>query len=176
MLGGTIPTLESHSCQYVFDAHPFDGLVIGVVGEPARMPWHRADRSVDLRALARIIEKKVESPTARRKDLGGFWQPQYHDVALNSPRERLRATLADYRVQESALDISSYFYLEQFGRRFLTKGPTVGQFGRYVHSPYLDHEWVESILSVPASSRVRSEIQKDMIRRMCPALLEIPFE
>lgn len=57
----------------------------------------------------------------------------------------------------------------------MTKATLVTGIGIDTRLPYLDHEWLEEVLSLPPEARVANRVQVDLIERFSPELLEVPF-
>jgi hypothetical protein len=69
-----------------------------------------------------------------------------------------------------------YLFAQEHERKMLNKGIIISRSSREVYLPYLDHEWVEAVAAIPIAERKRSKIQMDIIRRLRPKLLDIPWE
>jgi hypothetical protein len=51
----------------------------------------------------------------------------------------------------------------------------IGRAGGDIYCPYLDHEWIEAIAAIPISERLKNNIQIDLIERLYPKVLDVPY-
>jgi asparagine synthetase B (glutamine-hydrolysing) len=174
---GLISNFESHTCQSLYTKLPFDAIVSGVSGEPARNVWVSSkDLDIhDLSAAMAVIERRVCSLTARRLDVTALWRPEYRTRISNKPREHLRAILSGYHYQDTHAAACDYFGFEEYTRKYLGKATLIRRATMDSYLPYLDHEWVEAILAIPLSERISKTIQIDIIRKLYPELLHVTY-
>ena len=176
--GGIIATLHSQHCV-VFDSPlPFDAQVEGTVGEIARGTWVTpADLSIcDLGTTKKALKHRAWTKTARYLDLEQLWQPEFRSLGLHAPEEHLDTVLSGYYAQDSPLSIYDYFAYNEHTRKLLNKATLILRIGIETYFPYIDHQWIGAILAVPMSDRVTRRIRLDLIKRLYPALLDIPHE
>jgi len=174
--GGIMSTLDSYPCQHLGAELPFDAVVTGRVGETARGAWaYPAGLGVrDLSGAIAVLGSHIWSTTAQRLDLVSLWRPEYRGLIGNVPAEHLQAAVSGYSYRDTPLAAHDYFLLDEHARKFLGKVTAIWRVNVDSYLPYLDHEWVESVLAIPFSERLTKTIQVDLIRRLCPVLLTIP--
>ncbi|MEM7132385.1 MAG: asparagine synthase-related protein [Chloroflexota bacterium] len=174
---GLIATIDSHPCQYIQAPLPGEIVVSGITGETARSPWvEYADLSHNnLDYAMKLVNRAVLSPLASKLDLKTLWQSPYQAVGSSAAQEHMAQLMGGYQYPDSPLMAADYYGLDEHTRKFLNKGSLIALSNMEVMIPYIDHEWVEAIMSVPLAERVSNNIQLDMIKRLYPALLKLPY-
>ncbi|MDT8436947.1 MAG: asparagine synthase-related protein [Gemmatimonadota bacterium] len=179
LAGAGVPMLDVQPLQQVFGRPFYDAALVGTSGEAARaaFPMPSSFRRPTLaEARARILQH-VLSPTARRGQLDELLLREHAaEAGVEACLGRLDGILASYGTQESPLDACDLYFLEERSRRYLNKGPLLAGPGIEVRLPFLDHDWVRAILSLPTSERLRNRIQLDLVHRLAPALRGQSFE
>jgi asparagine synthetase B (glutamine-hydrolysing) len=173
--GAMVATLHSHPCQLFDTPLPFDALVQGSGATYARDWIFAEDLGINDLAEARTyVESKVLSKTARRLDMEQIWRPGYRDTGSRAPREHLDALLAEYSAPDDLAAVLDYFAIRERCRKFLNKAIVIIRASREAYFPYLDHEFIETMISIPISERVNNRVRIDLIERLCPTLLDVP--
>ena len=176
--GAIIATLHCHPCQTFDWPLPFDAIVQGIGIPYMRGHWITAnDLQLTDRASAQaFLNNKIMTGTPRRLDLAQLWRPEFRSAACGAPGEHLAMLLAETTISDSIPAALEVINLRERCRKFLNKAILIVRACREAYFPYLDHELIEALAAVPFSERVTHRIQVDMIRRMYPALLDIPYE
>lgn len=174
--GGMVATIDSHPCQYAQFPLPGEVVVAGITGETARSPWVQwRDLSQNtLEHATQLVERSVISPLARKIDLASLWNQSWRQVGKSAPKEHMIQVVGGYNYLDTPLMAADYYGLDEHTRKFLNKGSLVALDSVEVMIPYIDHEWITAIMSVPLSERVKNTIQVDMIKRLCPDLTRFP--
>lgn len=172
--GGIVATLHSHPCQTLYSPYPFDAEVSGVGGEFVRGFWvFPADLNVrDLSAVSKLLKRWILSKTTQH--LEQLWKPEFLRLGLRAPEEHLDPLIMEYNPKDSPVAALEYLYLHERCRKFLNKATLIVRASREVYFPYLDHQWIEALASIPISERITNRIQVDLIKRLYPELLDIP--
>jgi asparagine synthase (glutamine-hydrolysing) len=136
--------------------------------------------SLDGEALAAESDAAVEDWLARRLQAhmldgtgGQLFAAAHRGRMAELARESLRAALRPFRGLTPPA--------QQVGRLFLTTrtrretAVSLVKFGSQVETrlPYLDNDVVEAVLAAPIDLRLDEEIQAEVLRRRCPALLAV---
>jgi hypothetical protein len=173
--GGIIATFHSHPCQLLHAPFPFDAMIQGVGGEFIRDPWvYPSDLKIpDLaaqkpRRIEHLLSKTTQFPEK-------IWNPDFRRCALNAPKEHLNDLLLDYNSHDIPVSAMQYFYYYERCRKFLNKAILIIRANRDAYFPYYDHEWIEAIAAIPISERLNNSIQIDLIKRLFPKILNIPY-
>jgi asparagine synthetase B (glutamine-hydrolysing) len=172
--GGIVATLHSYVCQILNQPGPYPPAVHGVGGEYARGFWRPPSSPALLdppRAADYLYGRMLGG---RRGYFAEIWRPEAYELA-DAPRAALLQRLDGYAGTASGADRMHYIYLQDRCRTFINKGIIVDRNAREVHMPYLDHDWIEAVAALPAQERLDQRIQVELIRRACPALLDVPY-
>lgn len=173
--GAMVATLHSHPCQFLDSAFPFDAIIQGVGGEFARGAWVSPE-DLDIGDLvAKKPLKLKRQMVSKTQYVERLWKPEFRSLGLHSPEERLDAVLSEYSLQDAPVAAVEYFYLYERCRKFLNKAILIVRASNDVYLPYLDHQWLEAIAAIPISERVTNRIQIDLIKRLYPAIVDIPY-
>jgi len=175
--GGILATLRSHPVGLFNSLPAFDAQVEGTAGEIARGTWLSAKDlgAQDRATVTEILGARVLTKTAKRLDAERLWRPEFLSLAHHAAEENLKAVLSGYRTQGSPLLLYDYFGVEHT-RKILNKATLIVRAVMEDYFPYLDHQWLEAVLAIPVSERVTKRIQIDLIKRLCPPLLNIVRE
>jgi asparagine synthase (glutamine-hydrolysing) len=173
--GAIIATLHSHPCQLLYSQLPFDAIVQGLGGEFVRGFWvSPSDLKIsDLatqkpRGIRRLLSKTTQYPEK-------LWNPVFRSRALHAPKEHLNDLLSDYNTQDVPVAAVEYLYVNERCRKFLNKAILIARANRDAYFPFLDHQWMEEVASIPISERLNNRIQIDLIKRLYPKILDIPY-
>jgi asparagine synthase (glutamine-hydrolysing) len=175
--GGILATLRSHPCGLFNSPPAFDAQVEGSAGEFARGTWLSAKDlgAHDRATVTKILGARVSTKTAQRLDAERLWRPEFRSLGRHAAEEHLNAVLSGYRTQESPLLLYDYFAMEHT-RKILNKATLIVRAVMEDYFPYLDHQWLEAVLAIPVRERVTKRIQIDLIKRLCPSLVNIVRE
>jgi hypothetical protein len=172
--GATAATLHSHPCQFLYSQFHFDTIVQGIGGEFASSAWVSP---ADLDISDPVTHKPVKFKRyvlSKAQQMEQLWRPELRVLGLRAPQEHLDTLLSAYDCQDSAVAAIEYFYLHERCRKFLNKAIAIVRASSEVYLPYLDHQWIEALTTIPIAERVTSRIQIDLIKRLCPAILGVP--
>jgi asparagine synthase (glutamine-hydrolysing) len=176
--GGTIATLHSHPCKFLYAPPAFAAEVQGIGGEFARSHW-LSPAALDISDLAiaqKLLRDRMSSRLAKKPQyFEQLWRPEFRSLGLRSAEEHLDTLLLSYKPQKSPATVVDYLYLHERCRKFLNKALLIVRACEEVYLPYLDNQWIEAIAAVPVAERVTNRIQIDLIRRLYPKLLDIPY-
>jgi hypothetical protein len=177
--GGILATLHSHPCEVLYAPRAFDAEILGLGGEFVRSNWlsPAALNISDLAAAQKLLKDRMLTKLAKTRPqyLEQLWRPQFRPLGLRVPEEHLHTLLSSYKPQKLPVTVVDYLYLHERCRKFLNKAILVTRMSEDVYYPYLDHQWVEAIAAIPVAERVTNRIQLDLIRRLYPTLLDIPY-
>lgn len=174
--GGIIATLHSHACRVLTNPPRFDAVVHGIGGEFTRSFWASL-RNLNIRKLttAQKFLKEKMAGKKRLQYLEHIWKPEFRTLGIQSPESHLNTLLAKYSPKDSLVAAMDYLYLHERCRKFLNKGILPVRPSVDVYFPYFDHQWIEAIAAIPISYRITNRIQVDLIRKLCPDILGIPY-
>jgi len=172
---GLMATLDSHPCRAIFTPSEYDVSLSGIGGEFARCFWtFPPDLNLrDLTSVREAWQRWIFSKTMLRFE--ELWQTSYRPNVRDLVQNHLGALLKEYRLQNPPVAILEHLYLHERCRKYLNKSNLIVRASREVLFPYLDHEWVEAIAAIPIRERLRHRIQADLIRKLAPDLLDIPW-
>ncbi|MCP5098163.1 MAG: hypothetical protein GY943_21655, partial [Chloroflexi bacterium] len=109
-------------------------------------------------------------------DVAPLWQSQYAELAKHGPQQHLNEIISEYAYPDTPLIATDYINFDEHARKFLNKGSAIALAHMDISIPYIDHEWVEAMRSVPLADRVNYNIQIDLMKRLSPSLLKIPYQ
>ena len=173
--GGIMATFHSHPCQMLHAPFAFDTMIQGVGGEFIRHPWvSPSDLNIGDIAVQKPlrIERLLAKTTQYPEQL---WNPDFRPRALYAPQEHLNGLLLDYHTHGVPASAGQYFYYYERCRKFLNKAILITRANRDAYFPYFDHQWIDAIVSIPISERLSNSIQIDLIKRLYPKILKIPY-
>jgi hypothetical protein len=176
--GGIVATLHSHPCGILGSSPAFDAQVEGTGGGIARSHWGRSESLgiKDVAAVKKVFQRRMSSKTAQRLDVVQLWRSSFRSLGLRAQEEHVDTVFAQYRPKDSLLTLLDYFHLYERSRKYHNKAPLIIRGAIESYHPYLDHQWFEAIFAVPVSERGTKRIQIGLIRRLYPALLDVPYE
>lgn len=179
--GGIVASVHSHPCQDIWHPRGYEVAVPGVAGEPVRAVWIFDPAYLDIRdpVKARKVFQQtafLSSKFARSSSYEEIWQPSVRPFAVQAPGEHLQAILDGFEPRDPPVLLWEYLLAQEHHRKMLNKGIIIVRSSREVYLPYIDPEWVEAVAAVPISERRRVNIQIELIRRMRPNLLGVPWE
>lgn len=179
--GGIVATTHSHPCRDIWHPREYAVAVPGVAGEPIRAIWISDPAYLEIRdpEIARQILQRNPSLSSRMAGSQAYeliWQPRYHSVAVPAPDEHAKAILNEFVPRDPPVLLWEHFFAQEHERKKLNKGIIVSRASREVYLPYYDHEWVEAVAAIPMAERMKANIQIDLIRRLSPRLLGLPWE
>ena len=176
--GGVVSSLHSHPCQHFELPMPFDAVVQGIGISYIRGQW------VALSDLAGSNPQKLRqrlmhlllSGTALKVNLEKLWKPEVRQYGLQKAQEHLDEVFQQYFVPSRAGDILDHVAWVERCRKFLNKAIFIVRGVREAYFPFLDDEFMIALARIPKVERVSIKIQKDLIKRFCPELLDVPWE
>jgi len=178
--GGIAAALDSHPCRDIWQPREYAIAVPGVAGEIASAGWffdpaffEIQDSEEARRTLQRF---QLLCKIAQSQHLEQIWHPDYRHIGAYAPDEHMAAILAGFVSRDPPAVLWEYFLMQEHVRKMLNKGSIVARASREVYTPYIDHELVEAIASIPIRERASYKVQIDLIRRLSPRLLDIPWE
>lgn len=179
--GGIAASLHSHPCRDIWHPREYAVAVPGVAGEPVRAVWIYNPAYLDIRDPVKARQTLQQTPllsskVARSGHYEQIWQLSHRSVGIRAPGEHMSTILAGFAPREPPVLLWEYFLAQEHHRKMLNKGIIIVRSSREVYLPYIDHEWVEAVAAIPISERKRANIQVDLIRRLSPKLLGIPWE
>lgn len=187
--GGIAATLHSHPCRDIWNPRAYDVAITGIAGEIASAGWffdpaffdiHDSEKS--RRTLQRF---QLLSKAATTQCLERIWQLDYRHIGMRQPDEHMKVIMDDFVPRDPPVLMWEYFLMQEEIRKRLNKASLIVRASREVFTPYIDHALVEAILSIPLRQRIRPEsrrdcvtsrIQVDLIKRLSPKLLDVPWE
>lgn len=175
--GGIMATLHSHTCQILYSPPAFDAVIHGVGGEFIRSFWASPkDLTIgNFTTVQKLLRQRMLGKK-RPQYLEQIWKQEFRTLSLRAPEEHLHTLLSGYTPQDSSLVATmDYLYLHERCRKFLNKGVLTVRPSVDVYFPYFDHQWIEAVAAIPISERVTNRIQIDLIRRLCPEILDFPY-
>jgi asparagine synthetase B (glutamine-hydrolysing) len=151
--------------------------VQGIGGEFIRGFWTTpADLNVNNLTTVKKLLRNQMLGRERPQYLERLWNPDFRKVGLNISEEHLDSLLMEFSPQDSPATLLDYVYLHERTRKFLNKAILIIRSGVDVYFPFLDHQWIEAIASIPLSERIINQIQLDLIKRLCPEIADILYE
>lgn len=174
--GGTIATLHSHPCRALYSSPPFDALIPGIGSDPARRFWiSPAELNIqDLTTAQKLLRRKLLGKK-KPQYLDRLWRPEFKTIGLHTTKEHIHNILLGYNSKDSLATRMDYFFLHERNRKFLNKAILIVRPIMDVYLPYFDHQWIKAIVSIPISERITNRIQVDLIKRLCPEILDFPY-
>ncbi|WKZ18951.1 MAG: asparagine synthase-related protein [Candidatus Jettenia sp. CY-1] len=175
--GGIMATLHSHTCQILYSHPSFDAVVHGIGGEFIRSFWATPkDLTISNFTTVQKLLKQRMLGKKRPRYLEQLWKQEFRILGLRAPEEHINTILSGYTSQDpSFASVMDYLYLHERCRKFLNKGILTVRPSVDVYFPYLDHQWIEAVAAIPISERITNRIQIDLIRRLCPEILDFPY-
>ncbi|MCF6159198.1 MAG: asparagine synthase [wastewater metagenome] len=174
--GGIIATLHSHACRVLYSPPGFDAIVHGIGGEFIRSFW-ASSRNLHMKSLM-MVQKHLKQRmlgNKRAEYLEHIWRPEFRTIGLRSPEIHLNTILSHYSPKGPVVTAMDYLYLHERCRKFLNKGILPVRPGIDVYFPYFDHQWIEAVAAIPISERVTHKIQIDIIKKLYPEILDVPY-
>jgi hypothetical protein len=174
--GGIIATLHSHVCKVLYSSPKYDAIIHGIGGEFIRSFWASL-RDLNIRSLTKTqkLLKQRMLGKKRPKYLAQIWRPEFRTLCLQAPERHLNTLLSGYSPKGSVVTTMDYLYLHERCRKFLHKGILPARTSVDIYFPYFDHQWIEAIAAIPIAYRVTNRIQIDIIRRLYPEILDVPY-
>lgn len=171
--GAGVATLHSHPCHTFEFELPFDAMIQGIGGEFARgADWVSPDTIRNSRYDRDLLRSKLQTGDAQRLPQRGFWREEYQSSVSEHKVAHLDAMLTRYNPQDHPLAALKFMSLFDLSRSQLNKALVIVRAKREAWCPYLDHEWVEAVASIPIQERVGGNLQLEIIRHLQPQLLQ----
>lgn len=181
-LGGMVATLHGHPCQHFERPMPFDVAIQGTGTSFIRGFWNVTETNYlkdDTQYVQKHVENALTSSIGKRMAIEDLWQDRYRDVAFHVKQERIAEMLRQFRPGLSVVDAVTYLHLTEQCRKFLNKAIMILRNVREVYFPLFDHELLLTLAAIPPSVRIGNRgrrIELDLIRRLYPKLLDVPYE
>jgi len=181
-LGGMVATLHGHPCQHFERPMPFDVAIQGSGTSFIRGFWRVTEDNSDVddpETVRRHLQSVLQSSLASRISIETLWQDKHRDLAASVKNDRIPELLRQFKAGSRLVDAVTYIHLTEQCRKFLNKAILIIRNVREVYFPLLDHELLVTLAKIPPSVRLAKEgrrIELDLMRRLCPKLLDIPYE
>jgi asparagine synthase (glutamine-hydrolysing) len=174
---GLVASLHSHPCQHLEMPMPFDAVVQGIGISYVRGQWvSESDmNSVNSDDIRERLKYKLLSKTAKKINLDNLWKAEFKKIGLIGPQEHFNEILRKYTVPDRPMDVIDHVALVERCRKFLNKAIFIVRSVREAYFPYLDDEFIIALSLIPKSERANIRIQKDLIKRFYPKLLDVPW-
>jgi asparagine synthase (glutamine-hydrolysing) len=188
LTGGTKTAENWHTYIYPRKSHYPDGcnFFVGSNGELARSCY------TDYGTMARVANlfPSVAVPwwwRAKLRTIVRREQRMFGDAELAGMCEELRNELAPAGCRRRVARLTALchqtflegfdrFFLEQMVRGFISNGLKLYS-GRFRwRAPFIDHDWVESVMNLPQRFKFNSNWDRFAIAQNEPGLLDFPFE
>jgi len=177
--GAIVATLHSHPCQHFEMELPFDAVVQGIGINYMRGLWvapAEVNTIDSLHAAQRHLIQKMSSSTAKQINPEKLWKPEFKRLGVQVPESHLKSLFDEYKRPDGFVGVLDCISLQERTRKFLNKAIMIVRAVREVYYPYLDHELLVALAHLPMAERVNNRIQLDMIKRLAPKILDIPYE
>ncbi|MEA3410021.1 MAG: asparagine synthase-related protein [Pseudomonadota bacterium] len=174
--GGIVATLHSHPCNTLFAKKVDQARIQGIGGEYVRgfwIPGRYQGSAASGKANQFLFDRMVGS--ARKNYLNDIWRPEYAEMGISRSRERLTRLVDSYACPDDPVARIHYVYLHERCRKILNKAVIISRNRMGVYLPYLDFEWIRVVSEIPMGERISNTIQIDLIRRLAPELLDVPY-
>jgi asparagine synthetase B (glutamine-hydrolysing) len=181
-LGGMVSTVHSHPCQHFSMPMPFDAVVQGTGTSFIHGVWGVTNENCNIQNSAivnRHLEKVMRSGTAKQIKVEDLWRAKYRELGINARNDHLYELMRQVKPEANLVDIVSYIHLYERCRKALNKAILIVRNVREAYFPLIDHELIAVLAAIPPSNRIgvnKRQIELDLIRRLCPQLLDIPWE
>lgn len=181
-LGGMVSTLHSHPCQHFSMPMPFDAVVQGTGTSFIRGFWGVTLENCGIQEpviIRRHLEQVMLFSTAKNIPAKDLWQTKYRELGIAAKNDHLNELIGQFKPEAELVDIVSYIHLYERCRKYLNKAILIVRNVREAYFPLLDHELLAVLAAIPPSIRLGANgrrIELDLMRRLCPQLLDIPYE
>ena len=161
---------------------PFDAVVQGTGTSFIRGFWGVTPENWNLKessVIRRHLEKVMLFSTAKRIPVEDLWQAKYREFGITAKNDHINELMRQFKTGAKLIDIVSYIHLYERCRKYLNKAILIVRDIREAYFPLLDHELLTVLAAIPPNIRLGANgrrIELDLMRRLCPQLLDIPYE
>jgi len=107
-------------------------------------------------------------------DLAMLFHRDFCEVIKSGPESSLRESCKLASEKLSPADVCIYYYISEHIRRQVVASLEIFRSRIEVRMPYLDEDYLESLLKLPVSERDQGEIHCKLVQRCMPGLMKVP--